>query len=208
MISRDFLELQRRRRFAVAAAEICHEFGLDGITVSTLVQVAGTARNSFYELFANATDCLSFALEEAHETFFAPVRAAADPDGEDWGGRLDAALAELFDLLAADLPAADLYLVHSYGVARGGPGLGPREGASDLERLLQGGRQAAARIGRELPASAEEYWASAILAVAATAVRHRRTLDLPGKATALSALVVSSFLDARPRPAGATSTRS
>jgi AcrR family transcriptional regulator len=195
MISREFLELARRRRFAVAAAEVCHEFGLTGITVTTLVRVAGTARGTFYELFSNRTDCLSFAVSDAHETLFATVReVAATGDGEDWPARLEAGVAGLLEAIAAEPPLASLYLIHSYGVAREGPRRGPWEGAEDLEDLIARGSEAAGGRGRQVPAAAEAYWAEVVLAAATTMARRADAEAPPGLAAGLTALITSYFL--------------
>lgn len=177
-ISRSFVELHRRRRFAAAAAEVAHEFGRGGITASTLIRVAGSARNTFYDLFGNAEECLRFALADAYERLFEPVLGAGG-DG-DWLAETEAAISGFYAAVAADPLAAELFLIHSFGVELRPEDIGPNTGAAALERLLAGGRRAAlARGCRPAPPLAEEYLAHAVLAAATHSLHRGETSTLP-----------------------------
>jgi AcrR family transcriptional regulator len=194
-ISREFVFLHRRRRFALAAAEVVHEFGIHGVTVGILVQLAGTARNSFYDVFGSANDCLAFAVADAHERLFEPVRAARG-EGE-WLVEVEAAIAGFYREVAADPLAAELFLIHSFGVGLGPEDVSFETGAADLERSLGGGRAAAAAgSGPPVPRLAEEYWGRVVLAGAEGALRRQDLAALPGLATELALLIGSSFLGA------------
>jgi AcrR family transcriptional regulator len=83
------IEERRRRRYVEAAAEILYEFGHAGLTSTSIVQVAGTARTSFYGAFSGVEACFDYAIELADAELFA---ALDDP-------RRDGAWAR--DLLAA-----------------------------------------------------------------------------------------------------------
>jgi AcrR family transcriptional regulator len=90
-ISRDFLEDYRRRRYVDATAELLHEFGRQGPSVTNIVRLAGTARNSFYEVFSGAEDCIAYGIDLAATDLFATLEAQ-DGEGE-WTDEVGEAIA-------------------------------------------------------------------------------------------------------------------
>jgi len=91
LLSRTFIEAERRRRFAAAAAAIAHERGPRAVTAARICARAHSARNTFYELFASVEDCLRFGVGEAGERILEPLRSAAG-EGE-WLPEVELALA-------------------------------------------------------------------------------------------------------------------
>jgi AcrR family transcriptional regulator len=194
-LSREFIALHRRRRFAVAAAEVAHESGLGGISVATLVALAGTARNTFYAVFENTNDCLCFALADAYERLFESVRV--EPGEGPWLTELETAISGLYQAVAEDSLAAELFLLHSFGVSQPPRNVSFETGAAALEHLLARGRAAASGRGREpLPATAEEYWSRVVLSVATRSLRRDEVAALPGLAGEVTLLIGTEYLGA------------
>jgi AcrR family transcriptional regulator len=84
-ISRDYLGTNRRGRYLDALAELLHEFGREGATVTNVVRLAGTARNSFYEVFGGIEDLIAYGIGVSVDELFANL-AAQDGKG-DWRPR-------------------------------------------------------------------------------------------------------------------------
>lgn len=196
-ISREFLEQHRRRRYVDAAAELLHEFGREGPTVTNLVRLAGTARNSFYEVFGGAEDCIAYGIGLAAAELFAAL-AATDGEGE-WAAELHQAIAGFYAAVAARPLLAELYLIHAAGSRTEEGRSAARLGLERFAGLLGGGRDLAEADGRRPPASAEEYLAGAIIAPAAMRVRSAPQ-TLPAQSAAVAALVAGFYLG--PRAAG------
>jgi AcrR family transcriptional regulator len=78
----------QRRRLAAAVAEVAHERGMAGATVSAIVDRAHVSRKTFYEFFENRDACADYAAELATDYLFAAgddveallAAAAAEPD--------------------------------------------------------------------------------------------------------------------------------
>lgn len=51
MLSQEFVERHKRRRFVVAIAELAHEFGIGEVTATGVCSLAHSARSTYYELF-------------------------------------------------------------------------------------------------------------------------------------------------------------
>ncbi len=121
-ISRRYLERRRRRRYVDAAAELLHEFGREGPTVTNLVRLAGTARGSFYEVFDSAEDCIAYGIAVAADELFATL--AAQDGGGEWTAELHEAVAGFYGAAAAGPILAELFLIHSAAARRPPPAAG------------------------------------------------------------------------------------
>jgi AcrR family transcriptional regulator len=192
-ISREYLERHRRRRYVEASAELLHEFGREGPTVTNLVRMAGTARNSFYEVFAGAEDCIAYAAGLAAEEIFATL---GDLDGEgEWLAEVADAVAGFYAAVADRPLLAELLLVHSVA-CRSALGREALPGAIDrLAALLGRGRAESRPRGRRPPpALLDEYLAWAIATPAARRVRSAEVAALPQEAHAVTLLVGGYYL--------------
>lgn len=74
----------QRARLVAAVSAVAWEQGSGSLTVDRVCGRAGMSRRTFYDLFANAEDALSCAVEEAHEQLWREidwqVGAAVAPD--------------------------------------------------------------------------------------------------------------------------------
>jgi AcrR family transcriptional regulator len=192
-ISREFLEKHRRRRYVEAAAELLHEFGRQGPSVANIVRMAGTARNSFYEVFASGEDCIAYGIGVAVEELFATLDAQ-DGKGE-WPAELRESISGFYGAVAADPVLAELFLIHSAASRLDHGRTSARAGAARFGDLRRRGRaEAEIRGGRPLPASAEEYFSRAIVSLAARRVRAPEVEALSHESGPMAALVVGFYL--------------
>jgi AcrR family transcriptional regulator len=191
-ISRDFLEDYRRRRYVDATAELLHEFGRQGPSVTNIVRLAGTARNSFYEVFSGAEDCIAYGIDLAATDLFATLEAQ-DGEGE-WTDEVGEAIAGFYGAVAAEPVLAELFLIHSAASSAGqGSAIA---GAERFSALFERGRaEARGRGKRTLPASTSEYFALVVVALAARRVREAKAAALPEEGPAMAALVKSFYLE-------------
>jgi AcrR family transcriptional regulator len=195
-ISREFLESHRRRRYVEATAELLHEFGRQGATVTNIVRLAGTARNSFYGVFAGAEDCIAYGIKIAVEELFAPPEAQQGR-GE-WHSEVHEAIAGFYGAVAADPVLAELFLIHAAASRTREGRLATREGLVRLAPLFGRGRTEAAHHGRRpAPPLADEYYSLAVVSLAARRVRRPEVAALPDEAPAMAALVTGFYLDRR-----------
>jgi AcrR family transcriptional regulator len=192
-LSRAFIEEIRRRRYADAAAEVLHEFGRDGLTVSNLVSVAGTARASFYEVFSGVEECLAYTVGLADEEIFDALDAQR---GEgDWPTEVRSAIAGFYEAVSANPLLAETLLLH----ARSSRTDGGREiGWSVVRRfeplLRRGHREASAR-GRRLPGEAiDAALSAAIVSLATQRVRGSGVEELPQESDPTTTLVLGFYL--------------
>jgi AcrR family transcriptional regulator len=194
MISREFVERERRRRFVAAAADLTHEFGAGGVTVSLLVKRAGTARNTFYDLFTSQEDCLRFGIGEAHRRLLAPVREAEG--GREWGVEVRDAVAGFYGAIAEEPNLASLLLIHSYAVDPYGEH-GLNDAVGDLSELIARGRRDGSG-GDAAPAIplADEYYACGALSVASQALLRGEADQLPERAADVTPMIASAYLSA------------
>ena len=192
-ISRAFVEEHRRRRYAEAAAELLHEFGREGATVTNLVRLAGTARNSYYDVFGSAEDCIDYGVALAAEELFAPVRG--QEGGGIWIREVATAVAGFYVAVAERPLQAEFLLIHS-AICRSATGRSALPRAIDgLAALLGRGRAECLAEGRPAPPPLlDEYLAWAVAAPAAASVRTPEVADLPQKSAGVSALVGSYYL--------------
>jgi AcrR family transcriptional regulator len=192
-ISREYIERYRRRRYVDAAAELLHEFGRDGPTVTNIVRLAGTARNSFYEVFRSGEDCIGYGIGVAVEELFATL-AAQDGEGE-WLEELHEAIAGFYAAVAAEPILAELFLVHSAASRVDHGRAAARAGGERFAELLGRGRaEAERRRGHPLPASTEEYFSAAIVSRALRRVRDAEVGSLPDESRPMAALIGGFYL--------------
>jgi AcrR family transcriptional regulator len=182
-ISREYLDAYRRRRYFLAAAEVTHEFGRQGLTVTTLCQVAHTARNTFYDAFKSIDDCLEQAVAHAFEQIASPL--GAPPGGGEWPAEMVAAVRGFYGRVAEEPLLAELLLVHSFSLKDGGAEHGFEGVVHSVGKLLEPGRQFGSKLGVEAPATAEEMAARTLVAAAQQALLAGRTEALPDQARPL-----------------------
>jgi AcrR family transcriptional regulator len=192
-ISREYLEEHRRHRYVDAVAELLHEFGREGPTVTNLVRLAGTARNSFYEVFRSAEDCIAYGVGVAAEEMFASLE---DQDGEgEWLTELAAAVDGFYATVAARPLQAELLLIHSAGCRSSAGREALPHGIDRLAALLGRGRAESESRGRRPPPPLlDEYLAWAIAAPPASRVRDAELATLPQESRAVTLLVASYYL--------------
>jgi AcrR family transcriptional regulator len=192
-ISREYLDGVRRRRYVDAVAELLHEFGRGELTVTNIVRLAKTARNSFYEVFGGVEDCVGYGVGAAAEEIFAGLE---DQDGEgEWLAEVHEAIVGFYATVAANPILAELFLVHAASARSDHGRAAARAGGERFIPLLRRGRVEAEERGRpSLPATAEEYFSLAIVSLAAQRVRDPEVEDLPAEARALARLVGGFYL--------------
>ncbi len=192
-ISREFVEGHRRRRYVEAAAELLHEFGRDGPTVTNLVRLAGTARNSFYDVFGGAEECIAHGVGLAAGEMFATLDGLG---GEgDWLAEVGLAVGGFYGAVAERPLWGELLLIHS---AASRPSTGEDPLADSIDRLAallgRGRAESQARGLRPPPPLLDEYLAWAITAPAAAAVRGPEVAALPQKAAGVTVLVGGYYI--------------
>jgi AcrR family transcriptional regulator len=192
-LSRTFIEEVRRRRCADAAAEVLHEFGREGLSVSNIVSVAGTARSSFYEVFSGVEECVAYTARLADEVVFDALDAQG---GEgDWPIEVRDAIAGFYDAVSANPLLAETLLLH----ARSSRTEDGREiGWSVVRRfepLLRRGRPEACARGRTLPGEAiDAALSGAIVSLATQRVRGADVEELPQESESTTTLVLGFYL--------------
>jgi AcrR family transcriptional regulator len=192
-ISREFVEQFRRRRFVDASAELLHEFGREGATVTNIVRLAGTARNSFYDVFRSAEDCIAYGIGLGAGELFATL--GAQDGGGEWLGEVRDAVAGFYGAVAAEPLLAELFLIHSATSRVDHGRAAARVGVERFSGLLARGRaEAQARGRRPLPTSTEEYFSRAIVSLAARRIWEGGVEELPAESRGVTALVGGFFL--------------
>jgi AcrR family transcriptional regulator len=192
-VSREFVEMHRRRRFVEATAEILHEFGRSGATTTNVVRLAGGARNSFYELFRSVDDCIGYGIGLAEEELFGHLEELTGED--DWSAEVERGIARFYDAVV-ELPGiAELFLIHAHALRNE---VGRDAYATAGERfipLLRGGRTVAEERGCRPPsATVEETLSRSIVALAAARVRVRGGAGLGAESGPMAALVAGYYL--------------
>jgi AcrR family transcriptional regulator len=192
-ISRQYLEDHRRRRYVDATAELLHEFGREGPTVTNIVRLAGTARNSFYEVFRSGEDCIAYGIGVAADELCAPL--AAQQGGGEWLVEVREGVAGFYGAVAADPLLAELFLVHAAASRVEDGRAAARVGVERFTALLGRGRaEAQARCRGALPASTDEYFARAIVSLAARRIYDGGVQALPEESGGMVALVGGFYL--------------
>lgn len=192
-ISAAFLEENRRRRYVDAAAELLHEFGREGPSVANIVRLAGTARNSFYEVFGSGEECIAYGIGLAAGELFAALDGQ-DGDGE-WLLGVSEAITGFYDAVVAEPLLAELLLIHSATSRLVESRAATRRGTERFAALLRRGRaKAETRARGPLPETTEEYFSGTIVALAARRVREADLAQLPREGAELSALIGGFYL--------------
>jgi AcrR family transcriptional regulator len=160
----EYVERHQRQRMVVAVAELAHEKGLAGVTVSGLTARARISRKTFYEYFANLDECLDYAGEEA-AAYLLESPGAMGP-GQSADERIAAGVDALLGAVAAEPNLAELALVHA-------PALGGKRGRRFQEIAVEriAALVGAAEAGTGAGAGGTETIASAIIGVIACQVR-------------------------------------
>jgi AcrR family transcriptional regulator len=192
-VSREFIEMHRRRRFVEATAEILHEFGRSGATTTNVVQLAGGARNSFYELFRSVDDCIGYGIGLAETELFGHLEELT---GEgDWAAEVERGVGGFYEAVVERPGIAELFLIHAHTLRNEA---GRDAFATAGERfvpLLRGGRAAAEELGCRPPsATVEECLSRSIVALAAARVRDRGGAGLQAESGSMAALVAGYYL--------------
>jgi AcrR family transcriptional regulator len=192
-ISREFLDDYRRRRYVDAVAEVLHEFGRAGATTTNVVRLAGTARNSFYEVFSSVEDCIAYGIGVAVGELF---RALEGQDGEgDWAAEVEEAIAGFYRVVAAEPVLAELFLIHAAASRVEHGREAARRGNEALVALFgRGAAEAEIRGRRPLPDPAAEFFSLAVISPAARRVRGPEVATLLSEARPMAALVVGAYL--------------
>ncbi len=192
-ISREFIEEHRRRRYVEATAEILHEFGRRAATATSVIRLAGGARNSFYEVFGSVEDCIAHGIALADAELFEGLDRLSGED--DWLAEVHSAIGAFFDAVASRPLLAELFLIHS---AASRTDVGHEAFATGGERFValiaRGGVEAEKRGHRPPPAFLAEGLSRSIVAVAAARVRGPEVESLPAQTGSMTALVGGFFL--------------
>ena len=210
-ISRAYVEDHRRRRYVMATAELLHEFGRHQLTVTNVVRLARTARNSYYEVFGGSEDCIAWGIELACTELFATLDA--QPGDGEWLAEVHEAIAGFYVAAAAEPLLAELLLVHSATSRSAAGQAAARRGAERFTAILRRGREQAGAAGRRLPVTSEEYFSRAIASLAARRSLEDRLDGLPAESGPIALTIGSFYLGparaqellaaARPRAAAA-----
>jgi AcrR family transcriptional regulator len=163
MLPRAVVEAHRRERFAMALSELVQEQGEVALTVTEVIERAGAARNTFYEVFRSKEGCFEFACVWARERLLSAIGAATQAgEGEE---RTRAVIRALLQT-AAELPApVELCLVHSAADSEAREGVGDVATVDALARALVPGR------GEENPSARSQLLAAGIVALIAVRLR-------------------------------------
>jgi AcrR family transcriptional regulator len=192
-ISREFLENHRRRRYVGAVAELLHEFGREGASVSNIVRMAGTARNSFYEVFNGGEDCIAYGVGVAVAEVFEVV------DGQDgagkWAAEVEEAIAGFYGAVAATPILAELFLIHAAASRVEDGRAAALSGAERFAPLFGRGRAEAGQRGLRVPSLlADEFFSRTVVSLAARRVREPEVAELPDQSRGIAMTIVGFYL--------------
>lgn len=194
VLSREFVEANRRRNFARAAAEIVHESGIHIVTVDRICQTARSTRSTFYNHFSNADDCLRYGVREGLELLFAPLRRQGGEESEaDWLLGVDRAITSLYTAIAAEPSLAELILVHSPAIPQEDDDLGLDAGIAIVKALLAEGREHSPAAGEMVPLT-EDFLARVIVSLAALKLSRGEVEMLPLHGREMTVLVGNAYL--------------
>ncbi len=191
-VSQEFVQEHRRRRYVEATAEILHEFGRAGLSVTAVVRLARTARNSFYETFGGIEDCIGYGIGLAEAEIFAGLEQLSG-DG-DWLAELDQGIAGFFERVVAEPLLAELFLVHSGGSRTDAGRAAFLSGPDRFVPLLRRGRDEAAAPGRQAPSPlVDEFLSRAIVSLAARRVQRSAAESLLGESAYMTRLAAEFY---------------
>lgn len=188
----EFLAAGRRRRLARAVAEIVHESGVHAVTVTRICRTARAARGTFYDHFANVTECLRYAVGEGFDHLFAPVCEVGERE-DDWLLEVERAITGFYAAVAAEPLLAELFLVHSFAVQMDDDERDFDAGVAAVVSLLAGGRENSPAEG-EPPPLTEDYLARVIISLAALKLSQGEGETLPSHGREMTVLVGNAFL--------------
>jgi AcrR family transcriptional regulator len=143
----------QRERLIAGLAAVVAERGYAAATVGQIAAAAHVSRRVFYEHFEGKGECFLAAFDAVVAHVRTLMSSAAEPRGEDWPGRVAAALGAALEFFAAEPHLARLCLVES---SSAGPPLRRRfrEVADAFAPYLAVGRSGHGS-DRELPDSFE-----------------------------------------------------
>ena len=192
-ISRDFVEAHRRLRYVEATAEILHEFGRKGATTTNVIQLAGGARNSFYDVFGSLDECIAHGIALADAELFEGLDQLG---GEhDWLAEVHSAIAAFFAAVASRPLLAELFLIHSAASRTDVGREASQAGGERFAALIARGAAAADDSGRRPPPRfLAEGLSRSIVALAAARVQGPEVESLPAEARSMTALVGGFYL--------------
>jgi AcrR family transcriptional regulator len=206
-ISREFVEGHRRRRYAEATAEILHEFGHEGLTVTAVVRLARTARNTFYETFGGTEDCVDHGIALGEADVFAGLEELT---GEgDWLAELDQAIGGFFDRVAAHPLLAELFLVHAGGLRTPAARAAVLTSPDRFVPILRRGRDEAAALGRPAPSPLiDECLSRSIVSLAARRVQESSPERLLEESRSMTRLAAEFYIGRNDPSLGSASSSS
>ncbi len=192
-ISREYIEGDRRRRYADATAQILHECGRGGLTVTKVVRLSRSSRSSFYEVFGGIEDCLAHAFALAEAELFAGLEDGSG-DGN-WITEVRRAIGRFYGVVVARPLIAESFLIHSSAAQTDTGQAAFWSGGEHFVALLRRGRREAEALGRRpAPALAEECLSRAIISLAARRVWRRDMAELPAEADLMTLLAGTFYL--------------
>jgi AcrR family transcriptional regulator len=195
-ISRGFIEDHRRRRCVDATAEILHEFGRGGLSVTAILGLTGTARNTFYKLFVSIDECVDYGIDLAEAELFTGLE---ELDGEaEWRAELAAGIGGFFERVAAKPLLAGLYLIHSSGFATDAAQTASLTAGERFVPLLSRGRDEAEALGRSAPSPlVDECLSRTITSLAARRVLDSEADRLPAESGEIAMLAAEYYTGRR-----------
>jgi AcrR family transcriptional regulator len=163
-ITRDKLADGQRQRILRATGELVAKRGYHGTTVELIVRRARVGYATFYKNFEGKEDCFLALFDTAVATAAERMDAAMVAAGQEWPGRVGAALRALFELIVEEPMIARACLVESLTA---GPRATARYEAATkgMVPILRPGRRFNPRKG-ELPGTLEDTLAGGILWIA------------------------------------------
>lgn len=109
-LSREFVAADQRARMIDAMADVLAERGYANATVAHVLEAAHVSRRTFYEHFDDKLDCFLATYETVVSEATHRMDDAQRP-GEPWPAQLRAALAALFEFMAAEPSFARVLVV-------------------------------------------------------------------------------------------------
>jgi AcrR family transcriptional regulator len=181
LLPRDYVDQYQRRRLVVAVAELAHEQGLAGVTVTGVVSRARISRKTFYDYFGNRDECVEYASQQAVSCIFGPIGQVEPEQSADQ--RIVAGVEALVGAVAAEPNLAELALIHA-------PALGGKQGRR-FQEIAIGAVAGLLSGGNGDRAAGTETSASAIIGVIACRLRRGEALRVGemrevGRALAMS----------------------
>jgi len=122
-LSREQVEHDQRLRILVGMAEAMLDKGYVGTPVAEVIKRAGVSRETFYQLYADKLDSFLAAFDLVGDLLVDRLATSLGGDGDPLA-RLERAMTEYFETLAAEPAYARLFLVEVH--AAGAPAIARR----------------------------------------------------------------------------------